>query len=72
MRPICNNYQILLDCNNITLAFTQAGLLLALLKWFGQWCQIWGYARRSGVFNTFLGFSSEDLGFLAVAAARVF
>jgi len=26
------------------------------LKWFGQWCQTWSFAPRSGVFNAILGF----------------
>jgi len=34
----------------------QGGLPLALSKWFGWW--------QSGIFSAFLGFSSEDLGFL--------
>jgi len=78
MRPNYINFQILLDCIVLKCIFRKYYyitltcsiscvtffVLFVLSKLFRQSCQTWGFAPKSGVFNSLLGSSSEDLGFL--------
>ena len=67
MRSNCSNLKILPDfivmngvkkilLHHIDLFYELRYLYATFdLKWFCQWCQTWGFAPRSGVFNAILG-----------------
>jgi len=79
MRPNCIKFQILHGCivlNSILkILLHHIDLIYKLRYVFRTYKMIWPvmanleFGHRSGVFNAFLGFSSEDLGLLGINCA---